>query len=161
MWRARNAEFKFLSFVLNAFPSTLPPIKNGCSMGRKGEDKTREDKTMNTNRKEQWKAIKGYEGKYEVSNQGNVKRVKDGKILTRHINPRTGYESVSLYDKSTQTAISKYVHRLVAEAFIPNPKNLEQVDHIDGNKTHNSRFNLRWCSRKFNNSRKRTKMLKS
>ena len=73
MWRARNAEFRFLSFVLNAFPSTLPPIKNGCSTRRKGEDKTREDKTMNTNRKEQWKAIKGYEGKYEISNKGNVR----------------------------------------------------------------------------------------
>ena len=47
MWRARNAEFRFLSFVLNAFPSTLPPINNGCSTRRKGEDKTREDKTMN------------------------------------------------------------------------------------------------------------------
>ena len=72
VWRARNAEFRFLSFVLNAFPSTLPPIKNGCSTRHKGEDKTREDKTMNTNRKEQWKAIKGYEGKYEVSNMGRV-----------------------------------------------------------------------------------------
>lgn len=112
-------------------------------------------------KQEIWKQVKGWEGKYEVSNQGNVKRVKDGKMLTRHINSRTGYESVSLYDKPTQTSISKYVHRLVAEAFIPNPKNLEQVDHKDGNKSNNKLSNLRWCSRKFNNSRKRTKLLKS
>lgn len=119
---------------------------------------TTRGKTM---KQEIWKQVKGWEGKYEVSNRGNVKRVKDGKMLTRHINSRTGYESVSLYDKSTQTTTMKYVHRLVAEAFIPNPKNLEQVDHIDGNKSNNKLSNIRWCSRKFNNSRKRTKMLKS
>ena len=43
---------------------------------------------------------------------------------------------------------------MVAEAFLPNPKNLEQVDHVDGDKAHNSVSNLRWVSRKFNNSRK-------
>lgn len=112
-------------------------------------------------KQEMWKQVKGWEDKYEVSNQGNVKRVKDGKMLTRHINPRTGYEQVSLYDQSTKTTVVKYVHRLVAEAFIPNPKNLEQVDHKDGNKSNNRLSNIRWCSRKFNNSRKRSKMLKS
>lgn len=45
------------------------------------------------------------------------------------------------------------VHRVVAEAFIPNPENLEQVDHIDNDKTNNTVKNLRWVSRKFNNSR--------
>lgn len=55
----------------------------------------------------------------------------------------------------------RYVHRLVAEAFIPNPKNYEQVDHKDGNKSNNKLSNLRWVTRQFNNSRKRTKLLKS
>ena len=53
------------------------------------------------------------------------------------------------------------IHRLVAMAFIPNPSNLEQVDHIDGCRTRNCGSNLRWVSRKFNNSRKRTVELKS
>ena len=53
------------------------------------------------------------------------------------------------------------VHRLVALAFIPNPNNLEQVDHIDGCRTRNCVSNLRWVSRKFNNSRRKATMLKS
>lgn len=53
------------------------------------------------------------------------------------------------------------VHRLVALAFLPNPNNLEQVDHIDGCRTRNCVSNLRWVSRKFNNSRRKATMLKS
>lgn len=49
----------------------------------------------------------------------------------------------------------------MAEAFIPNPNNLEQVDHIDGNRTRNCVSNLRWVSRKFNNSRPRAKRLRA
>ena len=166
MWRARNAEFRFLSFVLNAFPSTLPPIKNGCSTRRKGEDKTREDKTMNTNRKEQWKAIKGYEGKYEVSNKGNVrtlnyKNTGVTKVIKTNKNKSTGYMQVGLYDRNSQKSDNFYVHRLVAETFIPNPNNMKFVDHIDGCRTRNCVSNLRWTTRQFNNSRKRTKLLKS
>lgn len=137
MWRARNAEFKFLSFVLNAFPSTLPPIKNGCSTRRKGEDKTREDKTMNTHntktttehtntsgnriRKEEWRVI-AVAPKYEVSNKGRIRNITTGRVLKAYINPRTGYEHVAL---SIGGAFkTKTVHRLVAIAFIPNPNNL-------------------------------------
>lgn len=118
------------------------------------------------NRTEQWKTIKGYEGKYEVSNKGRVRSLnwnRSGQIKVLPLNPnsRTGYIQIGLYQPETKRSICKYIHRLVAEAFLPNPNNLEQVDHIDGNKAHNSVSNLRWCSRKFNNSRKRAKMLKS
>lgn len=94
IWRARNAEFRFLSFVLTAIPSTLPPIKNGCSTRRKGEDKTREDKTMNTNRKEQWKTIKGC-SEYKVSDKGRFKKL-NGEMLNLYTNPNTGYITVWL-----------------------------------------------------------------
>ena len=152
---------------MTALPSTLPPMKNGCSNGRKGEDKTREDKTMNTNtnRTEQWKTIKGYDG-YEVSNKGRVRKLNwnktgQARLLALNPNPHTKYLQVGLYNPSKQKCDTKYVHRLVAEAFVPNPDNMEFVDHIDGNRQRNCRSNLRWCSRKFNNSRPRTRRLKS
>lgn len=95
--------------------------------------------TTTNNRKEQWKAINGFGGKYEVSNKGrvrasNYKGTGATAIINQSKNPSTGYMQVGLYEPSIQKTISKYVHRLVAEAFIPNPNNLEQVDHIDGNK---------------------------
>lgn len=122
--------------------------------------------TTTNNRKEQWKAINGFDGKYEVSNRGRIRSLNYNntgmvKILRASKNQSTGYMQVGLYEPSTQKNMPKYVHRLVAEAFIPNPKNLEQVDHIDGNKQRNCKSNLRWVSRKFNNSRKRAKMLRA
>ena len=84
--------------------------------------------------------------------------------MTPGLNKSTGYLGVSLRkrDEDGNTVVRQAtVHRLVAEAFVPNPKNLEQVDHIDGNRTRNLASNLRWVSRKFNNSRKLAKLRKS
>ena len=130
------------------------------------KQKQNEEKTMNTNRTEQWKAIKGYEGKYEVSNMGRVRNLNWNKtgemrVIAQHINPMTGYIQVGLYSKENGKSIMKYLHRLVADAFLPNPNNFEQVDHKDSDKTNNAVPNLRWVSRKFNNSRKMAKKLKS
>lgn len=94
---------------------------------------------MNNNRKECWKAIKGFEGRYEVSDKGRVRTLNfhntgTTMVLKASKNKSTGYIHIGLYDPTTSKLTPKYIHRLVAEAFIPNPNNLEQVDHIDGNK---------------------------
>lgn len=117
------------------------------------------------NNMEQWKPIVGYTG-YEVSNKGRVRNLNwngtgQPKIMNLNPNPITGYVQVGLYNQSERKTDTKYIHRLVAEAFIPNPKGLEQVDHIDGCRTRNCVSNLRWVTRKINNNRKSAKLLKS
>lgn len=94
-----------------------------------------------------WKDIEGYEGIYQVSNLGRVKRVTTGRILKSY-KDRGGYLRVDLC-KSGKRKNHK-IHRLVAQAFIPNPDNKLQVNHIDENKTNNSVDNLEWVTAKEN-----------
>lgn len=96
---------------------------------------------------EEWKDIKGYEGRYQVSSTGNVKNVKTGKTL-KGVPARNGYLIVILYNDNGGKHFR--IHRLVAEAFIYNPKNKPYVDHIDGSRTNNQVDNLRWCTRSEN-----------
>lgn len=95
-----------------------------------------------------WKPIEGYEGLYEVSNWGEVRSLnymKTGKIQLLKLHKDTkGYLRTGL-NKNGENNTHK-IHRLVAEAFIPNPNNLPQVNHINENKTDNYWRNLEWVS---------------
>ena len=113
--------------------------------------------------KEIWRDIKGYEGLYQVSNLGRVRSVthdivdslgrrstKDGKILSLRKSSQTGYPTINLLKDGDTTSCN--VHRLVAEAFIPNPNNLPCVNHKDESRDNNCVDNLEWCSYQYNNT---------
>ena len=106
-----------------------------------------------TLKQEEWKPIPGYEGLYEVSNYGRVKSYQldsNGKILSPGNTGKdgSGYCFVNLCkDGKVKPRI---IHRLVAEAFIPNPNNFPQVNHMDECKENNYFGNLEWCSPAYN-----------
>lgn len=117
-------------------------------------------------REEIWKDIKGYEGSYQVSSLGQIKSLertivynnrwgsintikRREKILKHYFNNK-GYCIIRLCKKGKDC--HRLVHRLVAEAFIPNPNNLPEVNHKDENKENNCVDNLHWCTRVFNNN---------
>ena len=108
---------------------------------------------------EVWKPVAGYEGSYEVSSFGRVRslersefigpyiRLRKGKIMRQKLT-KYGYLEVTLFKNNKPS--TKKVHRLVAEAFLPNPDNLPEVNHRDEDKTNNAVWNLEWCSSKYN-----------
>lgn len=95
-----------------------------------------------------WKSIEEYDNKYLISNKGRVKSLydKNGKKREHILKPRKKaiYLYVNLYKNSK--CKTKKIHRLVAKTFIPNPKNLPCVNHIDGDKHNNKVENLEWCT---------------
>lgn len=100
----------------------------------------------------EWKDIKGFEARYEVSDEGQIRSKKKG-IILRPGKKAHGYLFVGLATRTPEGERCKkyyHVHRLVAQAFIPNPDDKSDVDHIDGMKTNNHVSNLRWCTRKEN-----------
>ena len=102
-----------------------------------------------------WKDIPGYESRYQVSNMGQVRSLRNqsGGIrikVQQELRKNKGlhYKSVFLFDGNKYHTCS--VHRLVALAFIPNPDNLPEVNHKDENPSNNKVENLEWCDRKYN-----------
>ena len=103
------------------------------------------------NRVEIWKPVIGYEGLYKISNMGRVKSIKFNKEKILFLQKdKYGYLRVGL--RKMGKLKNYFVHRLVAEAFIPNPNNLPIVNHKDENKQNNCVENLEWCTVKYNNS---------
>lgn len=110
---------------------------------------------------EEWRDVAGYEGLYQISNFGRVKSLpRNGatnkpKILRPNIK-KTGYIHYVLRKNNAPKTFS--AHRLVANAFISNPNNLPQVNHINGDKANNSVDNLEWCTQ-LENIRHRSEVL--
>ena len=98
---------------------------------------------------ETFKIIEGFEN-YSVSDHGNVKNNKTGRIMKQH--EHNGYKRLNI--EVNKKHYKKLLHVLVAGAFIPNPENKPFVDHIDNCKTNNNIQNLRWATSKENNQNK-------
>lgn len=101
---------------------------------------------------EEWKDIEGFEGRYQISNLGNVKSLRYGgrdeiKNLVPKVNNK-GYEWVELVINGKKSC--RQIHRLVAEAFIPNPNKEPIINHKDENPRNNRVDNLEWCDYKYN-----------
>mgnify|MGYP002622098599 CR=1 FL=1 len=94
---------------------------------------------------EEWRDVEGYEGLYQVSDLGRVRSFHNqyGRIL-KPIVTSHGYAQVTLAKNGTMR--SRHIHMLVAKAFIPNPENKPQVNHIDGNPMNNRLENLEWVT---------------
>ena len=104
---------------------------------------------------EKWKDIKGFEGIYQVSNKGNIRSLdrtviySDGRKANfkgkeMSISDKTDYPLCKMNNKTYK------IHRLVAKAFIPNPKNKAEINHKDGDKHNNDVLNLEWVTREEN-----------
>ena len=107
---------------------------------------------------EVWRDVVGYEGLYEVSDKGNIYSVerissqgkKCGGLTLKPIHDKNGYLTVALYENGLGK--NKKIHRLVSEAFLPNPNNYPEVNHIDEVKDNNNVNNLEWCTREYNSN---------
>ena len=99
------------------------------------------------------KDVIGYEGLYGITSCGKVWSYINNQFLTPYDNH--GYKMVRLYKDGEEKG--KYIHRLVGEAYIPNPQNLPEIDHINENKEDNSVKNLQWLTKEDNIRKSKSK----
>lgn len=126
---------------------------------------------MEINENESWVDIENFEGKYQISNLGRIKsklrklnsrygqnRTLNEKILSLNKDKNSHYVSITLSKNNKR--FTKSIHRLVAQAFIPNPENKCCVNHIDGDPSNNNLNNLEWVTMKENSQHAYSKQLK-
>ena len=94
-----------------------------------------------------WRDVVGYENLYKISNLGNVKNCLSGRIL-KSSNDKDGYKLIGLYKNGVHK--THKIHRIVAQAFLPNQNNLPCVNHKDENKANNRVSNLEFCTQQYN-----------
>lgn len=97
---------------------------------------------------EVWRDIPGYESHYQASASGKIRSVKRGPHILKTVYQPNGYERVSLWLDGEKK--NKMVHRLVAAAFIANPGNCTDINHMDEDKANNDVSNLEWCDHRYN-----------
>lgn len=97
---------------------------------------------------EVWKDVEGFEAHYQVSNHGRVRSIKKEILVLKGEYQHNGYKRVCLWKDGRKQ--NKLVHRLVAIAFLQNPSNYSDVNHIDEDKTNNHVANLQWCTHLYN-----------
>lgn len=102
---------------------------------------------MNSDISEKWLPVSGYEELYLISNQGRVKNKKTSKLLKIRYT-KSGYARVNLSKEGRLETFR--VHRLVGTHFLPNPKDLPEINHINEDKTDNRAENLEWCDKSYN-----------
>lgn len=95
------------------------------------------------------KDIKGFEGRYTISNLGIVRSLLTGKVMKPSIT-KSGYQRVNLRYAHSRDYKSLLVHRLVAMNFLPNPDHYNEINHKDCNRLNNKVSNLEWCNRFYN-----------
>jgi hypothetical protein len=143
-------------FVTNTIQTNNPQTIAGRGFCRRFEITTNQSTMTNLSisHEEIWLPVSGYEGRYEISNFGNIKALsrphykRKSPILVKKQLDRYGYHYVHISNGIKGRNIK--VHRLVAIAFIPNPENKSDVNHIDGNKLNNHVSNLEWATIKEN-----------
>ena len=93
--------------------------------------------------------IRGFEGLYSFTEAAQVYSHKGNRFMSQRLRP-DGYVAVSLYRNGKQKQY--FLHRLLAQTYIPNPNNYPEVNHIDENKSNNDITNLEWCTHKYNSN---------